>query len=357
MKQNKLSHQERVRLALEHKETDRVPIAMVCAGLQPPAFAAFETYLARERHISVEEYLKPLIDVKDVQPGYVGPALAPNTDYWGVRRKPMSYGPGVYDEIAHYPLAGAKTIDDVAAHTWPATDWFDYDVLPERIAATQHDGEYCLMALNGNPFESSWYMLGFERILTELVVNPEFVHAILERVTGFFVAHFTKILQAADGAIDLVFTADDLGGQNGLLMSLDMWEAHIKPYHVRLNKTIHEYGAKVIYHTDGAVMDVVPGLIDMGIDVLQALQFDAAGMDPEALKCRYGDRLCFEGGVSVQKTLPFGSVEDVQQEVRFLINTLGRNGGYILGPSHAIQAGTPPENVAAMFDTAADDTV
>jgi uroporphyrinogen decarboxylase len=109
---------------------------------------------------------------------------------------------------------------------------------------------------------------------------------------------------------------------------------------------------KVIYHTDGSIMNAVDGLIDMGIDVLQALQFSARGMDPAALKEKYGDRLCFEGGVSVQTTLPFGSAEDVRQEVIRLIEILGRGGGYILGPSHAIQAGTPPENIAALFDTA-----
>jgi uroporphyrinogen decarboxylase len=135
-------------------------------------------------------------------------------------------------------------------------------------------------------------------------------------------------------------------------MSLEMWEQSLKPYHVRLNAAIHEFGVKVIYHTDGGAMDAVEGLIDMGIDVLQALQFSAKGMDPRALKERFGDRLCFEGGVSVQTTLPFGTVDDVRNEVEELIGVLGQGGGYILGPSHAIQAGTPPENIVAMLDTA-----
>ena len=108
----------------------------------------------------------------------------------------------------------------------------------------------------------------------------------------------------------------------------------------------------VIYHTDGAAMEAVDGLIDVGIDVLQAPQFSAKGMDPQELKRRFGDRLCFEGGVSVQTTLPFGTVEDVRREVEELISVLGEGGGYILGTSHAIQAGTPPENVVAMFGAA-----
>lgn len=347
-----LSSRERVRLALEHQETDRVPIAMVCAGINPPARRELEAYLQRKRGIGVEAYLDAILDVREVGPAYLGPPLAAGEDIWGVRREPVSYGAGSYDEIAYYPLAGATTIDDLAAHRWPSTAWFDYTVLPARIAAAQAGGERCLMVTNGNIFETSWYMRGFQRMFTDFVLHPELAHAIMERVTCLYVEHFSRMLSAADGEVDLAFTADDIAGQNGLLMSLDMWERFLKPYHVRLNETIHSFGVKVIYHTDGGVIDAVEGLIDMGIDVLQALQFSAKGMDPRELKRRFGDRLCFEGGVSVQTTLPFGTADDVRREVAELITVLGKGGGYILGPSHAIQAGTPPENIVMMFDTA-----
>jgi uroporphyrinogen decarboxylase len=210
------------------------------------------------------------------------------------------------------------------------------------------------MVTNGNIFETTWYMRGFERALMDFSLNPELLHAILERVTDYYLGYFRKVLEAGRGQIDLVFTADDIGGQNGLLLSLPMWKEFIQPCHARLNRLIHEFGAGVIYHTDGSVMKAVPGLIEMGIDVLQALQFSARGMDPLELKTKYGDRLCFEGGVSVQTTLPFGTPEDVHREVESLISILGKGGGYILGPSHAIQAGTPPENILALFDTARD---
>lgn len=347
-----LSSRERVRLALERRETDRVPIAMVCAGINPPAWRELEAHLQRERSINAQTYLDGFIDVLQVSPTYTGPPLATDIDIWGVRRKPVSYGEGSYDEIIGYPLASVESITDLNAHRWPTPDWFDYDVLPVRIAMLQAGGEHCLMVTNGNIFETAWYMRGFERMFMDFILNPELAHAIMARVTDFYVDHFRRMLAAADGGVDLAFTADDIGGQNGLLMSLPMWETFIKPYHVRLNTAIHEFGVKVIYHTDGSVMDAVPGLIDMGIDVLQALQFSAKGMDPRLLKQRHGDLLCFEGGVSVQTTLPFGTPDDVRQEVEILISTLGKSGGYILGPSHAIQAGTPPENILAMFDTA-----
>jgi uroporphyrinogen decarboxylase len=353
-----LTSRERVLLALDHRETDRVPTAMICAGINPPARRAFEEYLQRTRDISVDAYLDPLIDVAGVGPSYVGPGLAPGQDMWGVRRAPIvystgSYGDGAYDEISHHPLAEATSVDDLRAHRWPETGWFDYETLPARIAESQSTRDRCLMVSNGNLFETAWYMRGFERMLTDFVLHPDFAHYLMDRVTDFYVAHFRAMLAAGRGAIDLAFTADDIGDQRGLLMSLPMWEEFIKPRHVRLNAAIHEFGARVVYHTDGAVAAAVPGLMDMGIDVLQALQFSAEGMDPADLKTRHGDQLCFAGGVSVQTTLPFGTPDDVRDEVETLITTLGRGGGYILGPSHAIQAGTPPENVAALFDTAA----
>ena len=326
---------------------------MICSGFNPPVYRAFDEYLRRERGIGVEEYLAPLIDVREIHPRYIGPSLAPGEDIWGVRRKPVSYGAGSYDEIEYYPLALAETPSDLEKHRWPSPDWFDYSVMPGVIAAARASGDPALMIANGNIFESSWYMRGFERMFEDLLAEPELAHAILDRVAEFHIEHFRRTLSASERAVDLAFTADDIGGQNGLLMSLKTWEEFIKPRHVRLNRAIHEFGAKVVYHSDGDVMDAVDGLVDMGIDVLQALQFSAGKMNPVVLKEKHGDRLAFEGGVSVQTTLPFGTVADVKAEVEKLISVLGENGGYILGPSHWIQAGTPPENIVAMFDAAA----
>ncbi len=354
MKTVALSSRERVRLALAHQTTDRIPIAMVCAGINPPAYTALAEVLQRERGLTVEAYLEPLLDIAGIAPPYVGPTLPAEQDIWGVVRHAVSYGPASYNEISEYPLAAVTSARELDDYLWPTTALFDYSVLPDLARQLQAGRERCLMIANGNIFESAWYMRGFERLFMDFLDNPDLAHGILRRVTEFCCAHFERILSAAPGLIDLAFTADDIGGQNGLLLSLPMWEEFIKPYHVRLNQLIHRFGVRVIYHSDGAVMEAVPGLIDMGIDVLQALQFDAAGMDPVALKQHYGDRLCFEGGVSVQHTLPVGSAEEVSSEVRHLIDILGRDGGYILGPSHAIQAGTPPENILALFDTARD---
>ncbi len=347
-----LSGKDRIRLALQHQETDRIPIAMVCSGINEPARREFDDYLKREKNINMQEYLDSFIDIQMVVPDYIGPILLSGEDIWGVKRKAVSYGSGSYNEIAYHPLADVKTANDLQNYNWPIPELFHYSMLAEKAKAIQQKKEQCLMIANANIFETSWFMRGFEQIFMDMATNPELVHAIFERVTDFFIEYYRNILSAAQGMIDLCFTADDIAGQNGLLMSIDMYKQFIKPYHVRLNTVIHEFDAQVIYHTDGAVMDAVPELIDMGIDVLQALQFDAKGMDPAELKEKYAHKLCFQGGVSVQKTLPFRNTKDVREEVEQLILTLGRNGGYILGPSHAIQAGTPPENIFTMFETA-----
>jgi len=342
----------RVRLALEHCTTDRIPVGLVCSGINPPARRTLGDWLARERGMTVEQYLAPVVDIVEVSPPYIGPPLAPGTDIWGVARRDVSYGSGSYNEISLFPLAGEWNPLSLAAHRWPDPAWFDYGSLPGIIATARDRADSCLMVGNGNIFETSWYMRGFEQMLMDVMTAEELVHAIMGRVTDFYVAFFSRILEAVPRQIDLVFTADDIGDQRGLLMPLDRWERMLAPYHRRLNDAIHDRGARVIYHTDGSIMDAVGGLVETGIDVLQALQFSADNMDPVRLKTGFADRLCFEGGVSVQTTLPFGTPEDVRKEVEQRISVLGRDGGYILGPSHWIQAGTPPANIAAMFDTA-----
>ena len=141
--ESKLSSRERVRLALAHETTDRIPIAMVCAGINPPAAAALDELLQRTRGIGLQSWLST----------------------FGVRRAPVSYGSGAYDEIVGYPLAEAQNVADLGKHRWPTTDWFDYPSLLSSVAAAQADGERCLMISNGNIFESAWYMRGFERLL------------------------------------------------------------------------------------------------------------------------------------------------------------------------------------------------
>jgi uroporphyrinogen decarboxylase len=324
-------------------------------GINYPAKKAFAEYMKKEIS-EIDKMLESLSDIRHVGPKYIGPkdrniGLPDGSyiDIWGVKRSPVKNDKDVYMEISEYPLQDFTDIKELEDYIFPEADWFDFSMIPEQIESRGTNGNYAVMFSAGNIFESAWYMRGFEKIFTDLLLEKEFVNWLLNKITDYFISFTRKMLESANRKLDLAFTADDIGGQNGLLTSLSMWEEMLKPHHKRLNKTIHEYGAKVVYHTDGSVTEAVEGLIDMGIDVLEALQFDAKGMNPAELKAKAGDRISFHGGVSVQSTLPFGTPEEVEAEVKNLIKTLGKDGGYILAPSHAVQAGTPPENIYAFL--------
>jgi uroporphyrinogen decarboxylase len=173
----------------------------------------------------------------------------------------------------------------------------------------------------------------------------------LEYVTSFYESRLRRALTVAGHAVDVVFFFDDLGGQHGPLLSPGMYRDIIKPFHRRLFALARELApqAYVMMHSDGSVADLLEDLIDAGVNVLEAVQVECAGMDPVSLKHRFGDRLSFHGAISVQQLLPGADADTVKRECRRLVETLGAGGGYIAAPSHAIQLGTPVANVLAML--------
>jgi len=359
-----VSPKELVKMALEHKETPRTPYSLGF-GVNLPVRLQLMEYLGHSGLTQTDAFLLGFDDIRRVGPPYIGPPgrnrVMPDgriVDVWGVIREPVTYAEdGVYNEICHYPLAGVTNTAGLEAYDWPNPDWFDYSAIPDIIREANPDGRYAVMMGNGNIFETAWYMRGFEQALLDLMLEPELMDAIFSRVAAFYETYFDRALAAARGAIDLAFTADDIAGQNGMLFSPELWKAHIKPWHKKLNKLLHGHGVKILYHTDGAAHSVMEDLIDMGIDCWEAFQLDARGMDAGALKDAAAGRLAFHGGISVQQLLPFASADEVGAEVSALILRLGKGGGYIAAPSHAVQAGTPPENVVAMLKAARPDIV
>ncbi len=356
-----LTSRERICLALQHKEADRVPFSLGFS-FNRPALEDFQHYMKIPTYEQAIDYIEELNDLKWL----IVPYTANNSrmctigdtqyDEWGVGRRFVSYGRGCYDEIFEYPLKNINTVKDLNSYEWPKTEWFDFtqikDIIKKTNKKSKNKNEYCFRFSAGTLFEHSWYLRGFENFFMDLVTEPDYANEVLKRVTDFFIDFSIKTLQAADGLVDIAFVGDDLAGQEGLLMSPELYKNMIKPHHKRLYDTLKQFDVKLMYHSDGAIHHLVPELMDAGIDILEALQFDAKGMDPEMLKNNYGDRLSFHGGISVQSTLPFKKPQDVIDEVNERFRVLGKNGGYILAPSHAIQTGTPPENVNALFESA-----
>jgi uroporphyrinogen decarboxylase len=340
---------ERVRTALAHRQPARVPFGWgFCAT--PEMGKQLEAYYAA-RGIDWPRLCDAVRDIRYIGPTFVGPADRNGNALWGIRQKAFSYGDGSYDEFDGYPLAGVETVAEIDAYPWPDPDWFDNSGMVANLLAEDPERRCARNLVGGSPFEIYCWMTGLEEGLINAVANPEVVTAALEHIVGFYAEKLRRSLAAAGDYVDIVFLADDLGGQHGLLMSRETYRAVIQPFHARLAALVHEMAphAYVMFHSDGAVFDVLPDVIDAGIDVLEAVQTDADGMEPERLKAAFGDRLSFHGAISVQQLLPHCDAATVAEECRRLVRVLGEGGGYIAAPAHAIQVGTPPENVDAML--------
>jgi len=291
-----------------------------------------------------------------VYPDYVGgppkvlyPDSYPDGSWdtlYGYQRHWVPSVGGRTDEVIGPPLAHATGIAELEAHDWPQADWFDYGSLSRQC---REAGDYAVMFhLGGLGHVAN--LIGFERLLTELLLDPPFVEACFDRLTHFYVEFLDRVLGAAEGGIDIVCIQDDFGTQQGPLMSVDTYRRFYKPYHQRIFATAHRHQAKVMMHSCGAIWDFTPEFIEIGADILDPIQTTAVGMDPVRLKKEYGAHLCFHGGVDSQDLLAHGSPDDVRQQIDRLIDVLAPGGGYILTPSHYIQGDAPLENVLALYD-------
>jgi len=348
-----LTPRERVMAAIDHREPDRVPFDFWAV---PEVCAALRDDLGVETD---EQVLRLLgVDCRLVAPDYVGPAprVQPDGTYFdalGTHRRKVSNDFSTYHEYASFPLAHAQTVADVETWGgWPSPDHWDTSTLKEKIQALNCQVPHHIRYKVGGVFERSWGLYGLDRFLVDLKRRPEVPCAIMDCLTELYIANVTCVLEAADGLIDMVYTYDDVGIQSGLMMSPQMWRAFVLPRHQRLNATIRRYPVKIMYHSCGAVYPLIGAFADeMGIDMLNPLQPRAAGMDLAQIKREFGARLAFHGGIDIQYTLPYGSPEGVQAEVRERCQVLGRDGGYICASAHRIQADTPLKNILALYTT------
>jgi len=272
-------------------------------------------------------------------------------DIWGHHTRTVANPTGRYEEFVTWPLKTAETVDDLKNYPWPTPEWWDYSNLTDSINKLDPHKQYSLRLRAGSVFECAWQLRGMEEFLTDMAMKPEIPQYIMERITEVLVENIRQVMKLVGDDLDVIYFYDDVGAQNGTLISKNMWRRLIKPYHERIISAARESGKLVMYHTDGAVHAMVPEFLDMGVDILDPIQPTAKDMAPETLKSEFGDRLSFHGGVDIVGTLPQGTPEEVRNEVRQRVNVMSENGGYILSSSHHIQSDTPLENVLAMYET------
>jgi uroporphyrinogen decarboxylase len=280
---------------------------------------------------------------------YVGPKPPPGEDIWGLKHVSVSHGSGEYSEAANAPLAAFETVEEIEAnYRWPSPDDWDYSHLPQAIKGHEHRP---IRGGGSEPFLTYKQLRGDMQAYMDLVESPEIVDYCLGKMFDLAYENTRRIYEAIPGQVMLTYVAEDVAGQQSLLFSKAHIHRFLMPQMKRMMDLAHSYGAYVFYHTDGAAREIIPDLIEAGIDLLNPIQWRLPGMARHGLKADFGDKIIFHGGVDNQHTLPFGSAEDVRREVRENIEILGANGGYILAPCHNIQSLTPPENIVALYET------
>lgn len=276
-----------------------------------------------------------------------GPALAAGeVDEWGVW-----WRKGDFHHFAHVesPLRGVQDFGRLQEYPWPDLDQpYRWQGIRDRVAALHAQG-LAVVGYAGSVFEQSWYLRGMEDLMMDLLASPTVAHWFFERTASlqqFAAAQFAR------AGVDIVITGDDVAGQQGLLMKLGTWREFLKPRLAATVRTVKQARPEtfVFYHSDGNVAPVIPDLIEIGVDILNPVQPEC--LDPAAIKREFGDRLSFWGTVSVQRTMPFGTPDEVRAEVRARVRDVACGGGLILAPAHVLGPETPWENIVAFFEAA-----
>jgi uroporphyrinogen decarboxylase len=286
--------------------------------------------------------------VVTVGPRYVGPPARSGEDIYGCRYRRVDYGTGSYDECIYHPLARYRSVAEIEAHyTWPSPDWWEYSDIAKQ---TRGKGDRPVRGGGSEPFLLYCHLRGQEQALVDLALNPEIAHYCLDRLFGLAYENTVRIFEQSPGQVTISYIAEDMGTQEGLMLSPAHIREFLLPRMRRIVEVVHQAGAYVFHHNDGAIRGILPDLVELGIDVLNPVQWRCRGMEREGLKRDFGDRLVFHGGMDNQYTLARGSVAEVEREVLDNLRVLGRGGGYILAPCHNLQAVSPPENIVAMYE-------
>jgi uroporphyrinogen decarboxylase len=339
-----MNARERWLAVLEGSTPDRLPMDY---------WATAETNARLMAHLGCSDmaqvydrlHIDPLISVG---PRYAGPPIAPDADMYGARYVQVHHDGGSYRECVHYPLAAYDSVEQIAReYTWPSVDWFDYSGIRDQVGDRAE--RYLIRGGGSEPFlVYANHLRGVERAYMDLLENREMVEYCLDKLFDFAYENTTRIYEQVP--VDISYVAEDFGSQTSLLISPRIIREVFIPRMKRMIDLAHEAGARVFFHSDGAIRPIIPDMIATGIDILNPIQWRCTGMDRASLKADFGDQVVFHGGVDNQETLAFGTVEDVRAEVAANIEILGAGGGYILAPCHNIQVISPPENIVAMYE-------
>ncbi|MFH2113107.1 MAG: uroporphyrinogen decarboxylase family protein [Spirochaetota bacterium] len=378
---------ERVKAAVEHREADKVPFDLggsVLTGINRKAYVNLRAYLGLpEAVVSIVDEMQQLarpdadflrkieVDVACIDPdGPSTPGLATRStrdgeylrmnDEWGIEWR-MPVDNGLYYDMTGHPLATVDSIAALDAYPWPdPADPARFATLKARAdkAVFQDKQAYILGRQYAGIWETALWMSGFEKFFTDMMVEKDYAHALMDKITELKMIYWEKALAAVGDNVLIISEADDLATQNSLLCSPQLYKEMVHPYHKKLFSFIKSkapHKVHIFYHTCGAVKPLIPYLIEEGVDILNPVQVNADGMDSRLLKKEFGKDMTFwGGGVDTQHVLPFGTPAEVRDEVKRRIDDFAPGGGFVFAAVHNVQGDVPPENFMAMREALAD---
>jgi len=395
-----MTSRERVLRAINHQEPDRVPIDLGAtrqSGISASSYHRLKKHLGLNTPTQLVDLIQMLAEVEQPVMDRLGvdaigvfrnetnPGLGIRKENWKPWTLfdgtpllvPGDFNPVLEDEgsyaihrngvaIARIPKDGFyfERVEKYpgAAHVdvdkWQPSVWSDEDLetVHDRAECLSKNTDYALVCCVNPPqelftgmgtgdFEAWWATFGGE---------PEYVHELFDKTVTVWLENLKRFADATRDKVHILQITDDFGTQQSLLLSIRMFRERVLPYYKRGLDWVHQHTKmKVMLHSDGAIFDLIPSLIEMGVDILNPVQVNARGMDPVKLKKAYGDRIVFWGGsADCQQTLAFGTAEDVAREVETNVRVLAPGGGLVCASVRNIQTNVPPENVVALFDTA-----
>ena len=347
-----MNSRERCLRSIKHEPTDRVPLIL---RIRPEPLQELKKALRIEDTEKLYRYLgidvrgtgirlRGGYEVKGAKFGERGWIIEEGEGYqieqtiFGYRlifHRPHTY---TFSYIYH-PLQHME-LDE---YIWPEVD---ESSITEVERARKKYEDYCLYSGLCSMWETAWKITGFNQMMKWLFTRPRYVEYILDRL------HKIRMEQAkilCEIGVDVICTGEDVGMQHNMMISPAMWRKYLKPRYREIAQLCHKHGVYFLFHSDGWIEPIIPDLIEIGVDILNPVQPEC--MDPAVIHEKYGDKLCFDGTISIQQTIPFGTVHDVVNEVKERLRTIGTT-GLILGPSHAIQARVPIRNILALYEAA-----
>jgi uroporphyrinogen decarboxylase len=276
------------------------------------------------------------------------------TDEWGIDWRMPKQG-GFYYDMYRHPMAEAEAIEDIQGFAWPnPTDPHRFLGLRERTKAVHDEGKVVILGgLSAGITEMHSWLRGFVPYYMDFLLNPSLAEYLMDKVVELKMAYWERAMAEAGEYVDVIMEADDLAGQDRLLISPETYRKYIKPRHAQLFAYIKKQApVQIFFHSCGAIRPLIGDLIEAGIDILNPVQKSAAGMDLAQLKREFGKDVVFwGGGVDTQHIFGTGTLQQVRDDVKRSIDALAPGGGFVFGTVHNTQANVPPENFMAMWET------